>query len=67
MLKTKYKPDFIYRGKKPIAVLLKIKDYENILDELEDKADIEYINELKKNGYETIELDSYLSNRGLSV
>ena len=67
MQKTKQKPDFIYRGSKPVAVVLKIKDYENILEELEDREDLEYIRNLKAKGLETIELDSYLNNRDLSV
>ena len=67
MLKTKYKPDLIYRGKKPVAVVLKIKDYEDLLDELEDKEDLEYIDNLKKQELDFFVFDDYLKERGISV
>jgi hypothetical protein len=67
MLQNRIKPDFIFRGSKPVGVLLKIKDYEDILNELEDKEDIEYINHLKSKGIETIDFDEYLLERKISV
>jgi hypothetical protein len=67
MIQNRLKPDFIFRGRKPVGVVLKIKDYEDILNELEDKEDIEYINQLKSEGIETIDFDEYLLERKISV
>ena len=64
---VKYKPDFIYRGKKPVAAIIKIKDYEQILEELEELEDIKYLKEIRKNGIETFDFEEYLVSRGIDV
>lgn len=67
MERTKIKPDFIYRGNKPVAAILKINDYERILEDLEDIDDLKYLKEIRKNGIQTIEFDEYLASRGINV
>jgi len=67
MEQVKYKPDFIFRGKKPVAAILKIKDYEKILEDLEELEDIKYLNEIRKNGVETTDFADYLVSRGINV
>jgi hypothetical protein len=63
----KFKPDFIYHGNKPIAVVLKINDYEKILDDLEDAEDIQNLKEIREKGIQTTDFDEYLSSRGINV
>lgn len=65
--KIKFKPDFIFRGKKPIAAILKIKDYEKILEDLEDVEDLKYLAEIRQKGIQTTDFDDYLASRGISV
>jgi len=63
----KNKPDFIYRGNKPVAVILKINDYEKLLEDLEDADDINYLKAIREKGIETSSFDDYLSSRGINV
>jgi PHD/YefM family antitoxin component YafN of YafNO toxin-antitoxin module len=67
MERTKHKPDFIYRGNKPVAAILKIHDYEKMLEDLEDIEDIRYLKEIRKTNVQTFEFDDYLAARGVNV
>lgn len=67
MKQTKYKPDFIYRGNKVVAAILKINDYEKLLEDLNDIDDIKYLKKIRKNDVQTIEFDEYLATRGINV
>jgi len=55
MLNLNRKPDLIYRDNEPVAVILGIEDYENILEILEEQQDIEDSNEVLLNNEERIE------------
>ncbi|NLO19427.1 MAG: hypothetical protein GX121_06060 [Ignavibacteria bacterium] len=55
MLNLNKKPDLIYRDNEPVAVILGIEDYENILEILEERQDIEDSNEALLNNEERIE------------
>lgn len=50
------------KGKK-IAVILPIKEYEKILDELEELDDIKLYDEVKSREEESIPFDEYLKRR----
>jgi len=63
----KYNPDFIYRRNKPVAVVLKINDYEKMLEALEDVEDVKYLKEIREKGFQTTDFDDYLASRGISV
>lgn len=41
-------PQFIIRKGKPVAVIIDIHDYEELLERLEDAEDLEELNELRK-------------------
>lgn len=62
---TTLNPQYITdKNGKKTAVILKIKEYQRILEELEDAADIRLYDEAKKEDDGTrIELREYLKNR----
>ncbi len=62
---TTLNPQYITdKNGKKTAVILKIKEYQRILEELEDEADIRLYDEAKKEDDGTrIELREYLKNR----
>ena len=47
-LSEKLKPAVVYKSGKPTHVILTIKEYEKILDALEDIEDLAYIEEIRK-------------------
>jgi hypothetical protein len=49
-LNTKKKPELVYKEGKPVSVILEIKQYEEMLERLDDLDDLKYINEMKKKG-----------------
>ena len=42
------KPDFVYRDDKPVAVIMDIDDYNEILERLDDEEDIEYLRTIRE-------------------
>ncbi len=56
-------PDLITRGGKPIAVILPIKDYEAILDRLEDAEDVAYLTKIRSKPLSFRPLADYLGVR----
>lgn len=42
-------PQFVFKDKKPTAVLLDLKDYQTILERLEDLQDIQELERIRKN------------------
>jgi hypothetical protein len=65
MENIKIKPDFIYHNDEPIAAVLKMKDYQKIMLDLEELEDIKKVKSIKKRGIELTDLRDYLASRGL--
>lgn len=55
------KPDFVYRDDKPVAVILDIDDYYEILERLEDEEDIEYLRTVREKPLQFRSFNEYLS------
>jgi len=53
-------PDVIIRDGKPTAVILDIKDYEAILEHLENVEDLATLKEMRKKQLEFTPLDDFL-------
>ncbi len=45
---AKQAPDVVLKNGKPSAVILNIKDYQELLERAEDAEDLRYLNGLKK-------------------
>lgn len=41
------RPKIVYSGRKPVAVLLDLATYEELLERVEDKHDLEYVAKLR--------------------
>ena len=63
----KKKPDIIFKNGRPEAVILKIKDYRNILEKLEDKEDLEELERIRKMPLRFKNLDDFLAEYKHSV
>ncbi len=62
---AKNKPSIILRDGKPSEVILKLEDYEEMLERLQDYEDIEYIERLKREAnIEFVSLDDVLKEIG---
>lgn len=61
------KHDFIMRGGKPVAVIIDIDEYQEILDILEDIEDIKELAEMRKKTLEFKDLDDFLKEYNPSV
>ena len=57
------KPGFVYREGKLVSVILDIRQYEKMLECLEDFEDLKYIEEIKKKGSKFRHLDEFLKER----
>lgn len=55
--------EFIIRGGKPVAVILGIKDYLHLLEQIEDSEDIQEVARLKKKKLRFRSFDDYLAKR----
>lgn len=59
-----YKENFVVDNSgKRIAVVLPIKEYERILDELEEKEDVRLYDKVKARNEERIPLEQYMEER----
>jgi PHD/YefM family antitoxin component YafN of YafNO toxin-antitoxin module len=56
-------PEIVYRKGRPTAVLLDIRDYETLLDRLEDLHDIEVLTKRLKDAPTYRDFDEYLAER----
>ena len=45
---AKKKPEMVYRGGKPVSVILDIDRYEKMLEKLEDIEDLKELQEMRK-------------------
>jgi PHD/YefM family antitoxin component YafN of YafNO toxin-antitoxin module len=60
-------PDFVMRGGKPVAVIIDIDEYREILDRLEDLEDIKELEEMRKKPLKFKDLDDFLKEHNPSV
>lgn len=56
-------PEMIIRGGKPVSVILPIKDYEKLLERLEDAEDAAYLKKARSKPQSFRPLKDYLSSR----
>ena len=59
--------DYIYRDNKPIAVILNIDVFNEIIERIEDFEDMEYIKELRKKPLKLRSFKSYLAEKKQNV
>ena len=64
---AKKKPEMVYRGGKPVSVILDIDRYEKMLEKLEDIEDLKELQEMRKKPLKFRSLDDYLNNRKKSA
>jgi prevent-host-death family protein len=57
------KPDIVVRAGKPAAVILDIDDYEELLDRVEDAADLKRLRAMRRRPLSFKSLRTYLSER----
>lgn len=61
------KPDFIIRGGKPVAVIIDIDEYQEILDILDDIEDTKELAEMRKKTLKFKDLDDFLKEYNPNV
>jgi hypothetical protein len=64
---AKKKPELVYKEGKPVSVILDIKQYEKMLEQLEDFEDLKYIAEIKKKGPKFRSFDEFLKEQEKSA
>ena len=60
MKNRKNPPEFVIKDGKPTAVILNIKDYEEMLMRLEDAEDLKVLRETRKNSLKFKRLEDFL-------
>jgi PHD/YefM family antitoxin component YafN of YafNO toxin-antitoxin module len=60
---TVSEPEVVLRRGKPVSVILPIKEYEELLERLEDAADVSYLRSARKKILRYRSLESYLADR----
>ncbi len=60
-------PQFVVSDGKPVAVILDIEVYREILERLEDLEDLKYLEEIRKNPIELKSLDDFLAEHDSKV
>jgi PHD/YefM family antitoxin component YafN of YafNO toxin-antitoxin module len=60
-------PELIYRKGKPVAVILDIGAYEQLLEKLEQLEDLRILEEMRQQPIETVSLEEYLQERAARV
>ena len=53
-------PQIVYKGGKPVSVILSIEEFEALLEAAEDLDDIAYLHSLKEEELEFVPFDDYL-------
>ncbi len=61
--RTGKEPEVIVRDGKPVSVILPIKEYEELLERLEDADDIAYLKKLRSKPLSFRPLSEYLAER----
>ncbi len=52
-------PQFVFKGHKPTAVIIDIKQYEEILERLEDTQDLKELERLRKRNLKFVSLNEF--------
>jgi len=60
-------PQLVYQKDKPVAVILSIEHYENMLERLEEQEDIRILKEMRKKPMSFKSLEMYLQERSSCV
>jgi len=60
---AKKKIELVYREGKPVAVILDIEEYKQMLEKLEDAADLRMLREMKKRKLHFRKFDEFMSSR----
>jgi hypothetical protein len=61
MANTRLAPEMIIRDGKPVAVILDIEEYREILERLDDQEDLKALQELREGPLEFRPLDEFLA------
>lgn len=56
-------PEIVTRNGKPVSVIIPIKDYEELLERVEDSVDIAWLKGARKKPLKYRPLESYLAER----
>ena len=63
MSATNREPEIVTRNGKPVAVIVPIKDYEELLERAEDAEDVAWLKRARKKKLHYRALENYLSER----
>ena len=66
-MSRKSQPELVYRDGKPVAVILSIAAYEQMLEQLEDKDDLEALQKIRRQPLQFRSLDAYLEERAQPI
>lgn len=66
-MKAKRQPEIIYRDGEPVAVILDIQRYEEMLERLDDAEDLRMLQEMRKKPLRFRALDEFLEEHSPSV
>jgi PHD/YefM family antitoxin component YafN of YafNO toxin-antitoxin module len=58
-----FEPEIVTRKGKPVAVILPIKDYEELLERVEDAEDVAWLKRARKRPLRYRTLEEYLAER----
>ncbi len=66
-MKEKTGPKVVYRDGEPVAVILDIQEYRDMLERLEDIEDLTLLDEMRKRPLRFRTLDDFLEEHNVSV
>jgi prevent-host-death family protein len=64
MKATNHQPEIVTRNGKPIAVIVPIKDYEELLERAEDAEDVAWLKRARKRKLHYRPLEAYIAEHG---
>ena len=67
MKSTRKNPEIVLRNGKPAAVILDIEEYQELLERLEDAADLQALQEIRKRPLKCKKLEDFLKEYNPSV
>lgn len=63
----KTNPEIVFRDGKPVAVILNIEEYQDILEQLEDIEDLKVLKKMRKKPLKFRRLEEFLKEHSPSV
>jgi PHD/YefM family antitoxin component YafN of YafNO toxin-antitoxin module len=60
---TLSEPEIVTRKGKPVSVIIPIKDYEELLERIEDAADVAWLKRARRKPFHYRPLEEYLAER----